>query len=180
VADFIADFDMGAEKSRVGVITYGTNVTLHLGLQETGDIGRDKTTEKIKAIQQPGGGTRTGQGVKAMTTKFETEGRLDQPDVKSMAFILTDGRSQQPPGENAKLARDQGIVLYAIGIGEEINKEELLSIAGSEDRVILIQNFEALKVGSQRRTAWGVQGGGRRSKAACPVSGVARPQGLEG
>ena len=58
-----------------------------------------------EAIQLPGGGTKTGQGVKALTTLFQTQGRLEESDVKSVGFILTDGRSQEPPGEYARIAR---------------------------------------------------------------------------
>ena len=35
-------------------------------------------------------------------------------------------------------------MLYAIGIGEEINEEELISIAGDKERVFLFENFEQL------------------------------------
>lgn len=144
IADFISGFNIEPEATRVGVITFGTNVTVNLQLQESGKIGLDRTVNKIKAIQLPGGGTKTGQGVKALTTLFQTQGRLKEPEVKSVGFILTDGRSQEPPGEYARMARDLGIELYAIGIGEEINEEELLSIAGDKKRVFLVENFEQL------------------------------------
>lgn len=144
IADYISGFNIGPAATRVGVITFGTNVTVNLELQDSGIIGLDKTVEKIKAIQLPGGGTKTGQGVKALTTLFQTQGRLGQADLKSVGFILTDGRSQEPPGEYARIARDLGITLYAIGIGEEINEEELISIAGDKERVFLFENFEAL------------------------------------
>lgn len=144
IADYISGFNIGKMATRVGVITFGTNVTVNLELQESGIIGLDKTVAKIKAIQLPGGGTKTGQGVKALTTLFQTQGRLQQTEVKSVGLILTDGRSQEPPGEYARIARDLGIVLYAIGIGEEINMEELISIAGDKEKVFLIENFEQL------------------------------------
>jgi len=144
IADYISEFNIGPTATRVGVITFGTNVTVNCELEDSGIVGLDKTVGKIKAIQLPGGGTKTGQGVKALTTLFQTQGRLDQPDVKSVGFILTDGRSQEPPGENARIARDLGIVLYAIGIGEEINEDELISIAGDKERVYLVENFEQL------------------------------------
>jgi len=144
IADYISGFNIGPEATRVGVITFGTNVTVNLELQDSGIIGLDKTVAKIKAIQLPGGGTKTGQGVKALTTLFQTQGRLGQPELKSVGFILTDGRSQEPPGEYAKIARDLGIILYAIGIGEEINEDELISIAGDKEKVFLIENFEQL------------------------------------
>jgi len=144
IADYISEFQIAPTATRVGVITFGTNVTVNLELQDSGVIGLDKTVAKIKAIQLPGGGTKTGQGVKALTTLFQTQGRLGQPDVKSVGFILTDGRSQEPPGEYARVARSLGIVLYAIGIGEEINEEELISIAGDKERVFLFENFEQL------------------------------------
>lgn len=144
IADLVGDFSISPEQSRVAAITFGTNVTVNLELAESGDLGLDETVSKIKGIQLPGGGTKTGQGVKAMTELFQSQGRLGQEGIKDLGIILTDGRSQEPPGEYAKAARDLGIEMYAIGIGEEINKDELLSIAGSEERVFLLANFEAL------------------------------------
>jgi len=144
IANYISGFNIAPAATRVGVITFGTNVTVNLEIQDSGKIGLDNTVAKIKAIQLPGGGTKTGQGVKALTTLFQTQGRLEESDVKSVGFILTDGRSQEPPGEYARIARGLGIVLYAIGIGEEINKEELISIAGDEERVFLVENFDKL------------------------------------
>jgi len=144
IADYISEFNIGKYATRVGVITFGSDVIVNCELQDSGIIGLDKTVAKIKAIQLPGGGTKTGQGVKALTTLFQTQGRLNQPEIKSVGFILTDGRSQEPPGEYAAIARNLGIVLYAIGIGEEINRDELISIAGDKERVFLVENFEQL------------------------------------
>ena len=48
IADFIAPLNIEPTGTRVGVITFGTNVTVNLELTDSGSIGRDKTVGRIK------------------------------------------------------------------------------------------------------------------------------------
>ena len=48
IADYISEFQIAPTATRVGVITFGTNVTVNLELQDSGVIGLDKTVAKIK------------------------------------------------------------------------------------------------------------------------------------
>ena len=66
-------------------------------------------------------------------------GRITEAEKREGNIIFT------VPFSLSLSVRELGIVLYAIGIGEEINEEELLSIAGDKERVFLVENFEQLQ-----------------------------------
>ena len=59
-------------------------------------------------------------------------------------MVLTDGASNTGTSvsEAAKIARDKSIKIHAFGIGNRINETELLEIAGSLDRVHMIDSFD--------------------------------------
>ena len=74
-----------------------------------------------------------------------------RPGVKKLAFILTDGK--QNPDENglnvsvaaaAKPLMDEGIKTFSIGIGSEVNKDELRGMVEYDEDVILAANFDEL------------------------------------
>ena len=48
IADYISEFNIGPTATRVGVITFGTNVTVNCELEDSGIVGLDKTVGKIK------------------------------------------------------------------------------------------------------------------------------------
>lgn len=53
----------------------------------------------------------------------------------------------QKTKEEAKKAREKGIVMYAVGIGklgEELSEDELLGIAGDRSRMLIADNYAKL------------------------------------
>ena len=68
-------------------------------------------------------------------------------EIPRVALVLTDSEleGETSVSEAAKLARDKSIEIHAFGIGDSINNDGLLKIAGSKDRVHMIDNFESIK-----------------------------------
>ena len=70
-------------------------------------------------------------------------------DVQKIAFLLTDGEQTPSPGampldRAAKLLKNEGVRLIAIGVGKNVKKEELNLIASSDRDVILADTFDGL------------------------------------
>lgn len=79
---------------------------------------------------------------------FATE-HGDRPRAPNVGIIITDGVSSENYGANltipfAEEARRRGIILFAIGIGDQISMKELHGIAGNESNVMLATDFDAL------------------------------------
>ena len=78
----------------------------------------------ISNTVQPVGGTNTHLGLMEMITMFMNQGRsVNGNPVPQVAITLTDGLSFQPTMTNQKAqeARDKGIHMIAVGVGDGIN-----------------------------------------------------------
>uniref|UniRef100_A0A8C0GH15 VWFA domain-containing protein n=1 Tax=Chelonoidis abingdonii TaxID=106734 RepID=A0A8C0GH15_CHEAB len=89
--------------------------------------------------------TFTGKGLRFVKSFFETPkgGRKKQGVLQSLV-VITDGQSNDVADEAAIALRNDGIHIFAIGIGIP-NSFELLRIAGDARRVYVLENFEVLK-----------------------------------
>uniref|UniRef100_A0A8C2YA82 Collagen type XXII alpha 1 chain n=1 Tax=Coturnix japonica TaxID=93934 RepID=A0A8C2YA82_COTJA len=129
VSNLVETFEIGPDKTRVGVVRYSDQPTTEF------DLGKYKTREEIKEaarkIQYYGGNTNTGDALRYINTysfSKEAGGRLSDRTVKKVAILLTDGRSQDYVLDPANAARQAGIRIFAVGVGEAL-KEELEEIA---------------------------------------------------
>ncbi|GAB0181383.1 collagen alpha-1(XXII) chain [Grus japonensis] len=129
VSNLVETFEIGPDKTRVGVVRYSDRPTTEF------DLGKYKTREEIKEaarkIKYYGGNTNTGDALRYINTysfSKEAGGRLSDRTVKKVAILLTDGRSQDYVLDPATAAHQAGIRIFAVGVGEAL-KEELDEIA---------------------------------------------------
>lgn len=129
VSNLVETFEIGPDKTRVGVVRYSDRPTTEF------DLGKYKTREEIKEaarkIKYYGGNTNTGDALRYINTysfSKEAGGRLSDRTVKKVAILLTDGRSQDYVLDAAAAAHQAGIRIFAVGVGEAL-KEELDEIA---------------------------------------------------
>uniref|UniRef100_A0A8D2N6N6 VWFA domain-containing protein n=1 Tax=Zonotrichia albicollis TaxID=44394 RepID=A0A8D2N6N6_ZONAL len=129
VSNLVETFEIGPDKTRVGVVRYSDQPSTEF------DLGKHRTREEIKEaarqIQYYGGNTNTGDALRYITTysfSKEAGGRLSDRTVKKVAILLTDGRSQDFVLDPATAAHQAGIRIFAVGVGEAL-KEELDEIA---------------------------------------------------
>jgi len=65
--------------------------------------------------------------------------------IPRVAVVITDGRSnvnQSLTIPSAMALREEGIIVYAVGVGRRINMEELNAIASSPENVRLLSGFD--------------------------------------
>ena len=142
IKDIIHIFEISPTLTRIGALTFGNYPRLAFRLN-------DFTTEEevIKAvddIDQRGGNTDTAGALKYMREKmFETQygGRKNEIQI---GIVITDGESDNPTATalQARLAREQGIHLFAIGVGNA-QEAELKNIASqpSDKFVFRVTNY---------------------------------------
>merc|ERR1719402_831703 len=58
--------------------------------------------------------------------------------VPHVAVVITDGQSQdwRRTEEQAKLAHDDGVIMYSVGVGPDVDEAELKKIASDETHVM--------------------------------------------
>ncbi|XP_014381510.1 collagen alpha-6(VI) chain-like isoform X1 [Alligator sinensis] len=137
--EMIDVFQVGADRVCFGVVQYESIPRTQF------EIGQYNTMVQLKAavrvIQQMGGGTKTGDALRYMKSLFAKASRTNVPQI---LIVITDGKSQDEVTRAAEELRQEGIIIYAIGIKQAV-QEELKDIARSEDRMFFVNDFDSLK-----------------------------------
>ncbi|XP_059698690.1 collagen alpha-1(XXI) chain isoform X2 [Haemorhous mexicanus] len=135
------NFDIGPKFIQVGVVQYSDYPVLEIPL------GAHESTENLiremESIHYLGGNTRTGRAIQfAFDHLFAKSSRF----LTKIAVVLTDGKSQDEVKDVAAEARKNKITLFAIGVGSEIEENELKAIANkpSSTYVFYVEDYIAI------------------------------------
>ncbi|CAM4516559.1 unnamed protein product, partial [Lepidochelys olivacea] len=141
--EIVDSFIIAQDKVQVGVIQYSKDPQKEIYLNEFHSDTAIK--EWIDSIVQLKTSTFTGKGLRFVKSFFETAngGRKKQGVLQSLV-VITGGQSNDMVDEAAIALRNDGIHIFAIGLGSP-NSFELLRIAGDARRVYVLENFEELK-----------------------------------
>ena len=145
VSDFVDVFDIGPTKTRIGVVLFSDGI--HPIIHISNDFSRSELKKRIMEAKLLQGATRTGSVIKYLR-EYGFSKQYARASVAHVAILLTDGQSTDThlTVSEAKLAQREGIYLYAVGIGDQIDRHELEMIASQpEDEFVFeIDNFNML------------------------------------
>jgi Mg-chelatase subunit ChlD len=113
---------------RVGLTSFSDLATLDVPLTHDPVVAVDGVA-RLRAS----GGTNITEGLRTAIDHLDTGGRLDALPV---VILLSDGRHGGPvaPGPTAREARNRGVQIYTIGLGDQADDVLLREIAGRDDR----------------------------------------------
>lgn len=193
VANLVDTFEVGPDRTRVGVVRYSDQPATAFELGRFGSRAEVKAAARQLAYQ--GGHTHTGDALRYITRHSFTPragGRPGDRAFKQVAILLTDGRSQDLVLPAALAAHRAGIRIFAVGVGEAL-REELEEIASEPKaaHVFHVSDFDAIdKIrGKLRRrlceSEWGPRAGAgapgaERSGGAGPGHRRRQPRGTGG
>ena len=141
--DLIEVFNISENSVRAGVAQFSTEAQKEFYLNEFYTI--EGIRDRIKDIKQLRQGTLTGKALNFTRSFFEAAaGSRIQSGVPQNLVVITDGDSDDDVVAEAKFLRDMKIELFAIGIGSKFNPLLLKNIAGSLDRVFIVDDFTSL------------------------------------
>ena len=96
----------------------------------------------IQSKSYRAGMTQTGLAINA-SVQLITNARFPN-GLPKILVILTDGGSQDVVLNAANYARANGIILFCVGIGANVNPTQLLEIAGSTSNIVYISSYASL------------------------------------
>ncbi|XP_055722779.1 vWFA and Collagen domain-containing protein [Salvelinus fontinalis] len=120
-------FDVSSRHTQVGVVQYSDTPRLEIPLGK--HLSSQELVGAINTIGYLGGNTQTGRAIKFATQHVFPFSNRTQPARNRIAVVLTDGRSQDDVVDAAVEAKAQNIILFAVGVGNEITNSELVSMA---------------------------------------------------
>ncbi|XP_078391912.1 collagen alpha-6(VI) chain-like [Cetorhinus maximus] len=141
VIEIMKVFSVGTDRVRVGVVQYADSPRTEFGIMKyTHKMG---LKQAIKQMIQIGGGTKTGHALTYMKNFISEAERSRKARVQRFLITITDGQSQDDVTSPAVELRQQGVTVYAVGVGDA-NKKELGLIAGADERVLYTDSFDTL------------------------------------
>ncbi|KAM6256527.1 LOW QUALITY PROTEIN: collagen alpha-1(XXI) chain-like [Porphyrio hochstetteri] len=134
------NFDIGPKFIQVGVVQYSDYPVLEIPL------GTHESTENLiremESIHYLGGNTRTGR---AIQFAFDHLFAKSSSFLTKIAVVLTDGKSQDEAKDVAAEARKNQITLFVIGVGSEIEEDELKAIANKPSSTsVFVEDYLAI------------------------------------
>ncbi|XP_051576874.1 collagen alpha-6(VI) chain-like [Myxocyprinus asiaticus] len=146
VRTFVEGLDIETKKVQVGLAQFSTQTHKEFLLGDYAD--KAELIEKINKLPYRTGGTFMGEAMRFLKDNYFTSvgGSRAKQNVPQIVMVITDGDSaddiKQPAGE----LQQNGIIIFAIGVGAT-NMTELKSIANrpSERFVVSIENYQALQ-----------------------------------
>ena len=139
VKEVLVDFEIGADKTRVGVIQFANSadIVIELGSINDGLLLNNSITN----ISHTGGGTATHLALDRLHDAF-INARTNE-GVPRVAIVFTDGQSHSYnlTIQAAQAVHSTGIVVYSFGIGNNVDTKELKAIASDSNNVFTILNF---------------------------------------
>uniref|UniRef100_A0A8C8GWI9 VWFA domain-containing protein n=1 Tax=Oncorhynchus tshawytscha TaxID=74940 RepID=A0A8C8GWI9_ONCTS len=126
VNQVVDSLDVSAHGTRVGLVQYSSHVRTEFALkmyEKTDDI--KKAVMNVEYMEK---GTMTGLALKHMMENSFSEAEGARKNIPRVGLVFTDGRSQDDITEWAKKAKEEGITMYAVGVGKAM-EDELREIA---------------------------------------------------
>ena len=139
VKSVVSNFEIGADKTRVGVIRFASLASIVIPL---GSINNAlQLNNSITNINYTRGGTATHLALNLLHAAF-SNARTSQ-GIPRVAIVFTDSRSNSPSStiQAAQAVHSAGVVVYSFGIGNNVDDDELKAIASSD--VFVISNFSS-------------------------------------
>nr|XP_021484130.1 collagen alpha-1(XII) chain [Meriones unguiculatus] len=143
IVALVSAFDIGEEKTRVGVVQYSSDTRTEFNLNQY--YRREDLLAAIKKIPYKGGNTMTGDAIDYLVKNTFTESAGSRAGFPKVAIIITDGKSQDEVEVSARELRNIGVEVFSLGI-KAADAKELKQIAStpSLNHVFNVANFDAI------------------------------------
>ena len=140
-ADTLLRNETDTSNNRIGVVLFQSQATVTFALNSS-VTPKQQLLQLIENLPYSGGGTNTADGLDHM----RLQAWRSEISTVRLAVVLTDGKSNDFTAtiEAARKVheREPGILVFAIGVGDGPNTEELREIASGPEFVATLASFD--------------------------------------
>ncbi|XP_030576758.1 collagen alpha-1(XII) chain isoform X3 [Archocentrus centrarchus] len=137
-------FQIGEEKTRVGVVQYSDDARTEFNLNE--HQTRPALLRAIGSLPYKGGNTYTGIALDYVLRNTFTEAAGARNGFPKVLVIITDGKSEDPVESYAKQLQSMGVEIFVLGI-QQADEEEmrLMASAPYSSHIYSVTTFDMIK-----------------------------------
>ncbi|XP_014783160.1 uncharacterized protein LOC106878459 [Octopus bimaculoides] len=129
---------------RVSVTTFSNSAKVLFYLNAF--TSKNPMIQKIRSMGYNGGGTETSTGINAVVNDVFSlnNGAKLMKDAPRVLVLVTDGQSNNRAQTvaAANIAKQQGIEIFSVGVGSNVDNDELLQVAETCSRVFSLATFD--------------------------------------
>ena len=146
VKTLASSFDPVSTKHQLGLISYSSNAQIEVSFKDNTD--GEEFEKAVDHMLHAKGRTRLDKALKLASSElFTTNGGMRSGQSKTM-IIITDGRQSVADTVSLKDAvrslKQLGVRIYAIGIGDEVDLNELQELTKSNEDIFTVNDFNDL------------------------------------
>lgn len=137
----VRNFEVSSQGTHVGVVMFTNTAKVEFTLTKYSNAA--DIEQAIDSIKYPGGGTFAGEGLKMVKNSvFDVSGRSNVPHV---LIIMTDGQSIDDIETPSTALKNDGTLIYSLGIGSEYNMQQLNTMASAPSSGhVFVADFDKL------------------------------------
>lgn len=142
VRSLTVQLDVNRDLAQVALIAYSRrpHTVFSLDTHESGSA----ILSAVGQASYMGGVASTGSALLHIYSSVLTVANGARPGVNKAVVVVTDGSNGDDAVVPAQKLRDNGVSVFVVGVGD-IQRERLMQIAGSEDRMVSVPSYEDLK-----------------------------------
>ena len=135
------EYSVSHNKVKIAVLLYSGIVWETIDFKES-EI-EDAFISKVSTMSQPFGDLFINNALKSVRELFHSENR---PGARRVAVLITTGRSNRlwETFKEARQLSKYNIVLYAVGVGHGISRNELTGLTSDRNNVLTVDTFNSL------------------------------------
>jgi hypothetical protein len=145
ITDFVSRFPIGPDGFQIALVTtaFDAHVHFHLKTYTSYPIIASEVKKSLICEQGP---SFTGKGLQAIRESVITETNGARQGVPKYVIVLTDGLSSnvQDTKLQAELLKQQGVEIFVVATGRNIDHRELVDIASHWSRIFPISSTDAI------------------------------------
>lgn len=138
--NMIRKLDIGPDKIRIGLVVYSGMANAVLNFDQI--LSKDQVLGTVADLEYYTGTTRTGNAIMIAQTDLFPHARGGK--IPKIAVVITDGQSQDLVKRPSEMLRDDDVTLYAVGVTDEVNVDELLQITGDPGKKFTVAGYDEL------------------------------------
>lgn len=142
--NFTQQFQIDQSNVQIGLVSFSTLTNNQFWLNTYNDsTSLENAIDNVPYIP---GNTYTEDALQFIVNQSFTAAHGMRNGVPHILVVMTDGRSHDPAAtaSMAKLVHNAGIKVVAIGIGSDVDQQELQTIATDAKHAISVPDFNAL------------------------------------
>ena len=133
VSTLMYEINLDNGESRVGVMTYSAEPTIHANLGQYNT--REDMTNLVEQLSYEGGNTETSLALKVARENLYSNRNGNRPDINDVIILITNGGSSNfdETLQEAVLTKLAGITIIVVAVSDWHNEFEIQEIASDPD-----------------------------------------------